>query len=63
MQAPHQADGFHLEVVQEQLGQSHVSLTLDTHSHGATWFQREAAGALMTFPQCTVRNSTRMPIP
>jgi integrase len=38
--------GIHPKVVQEQLGHSSISMTLDTYSHLAPNMQGEAAGAL-----------------
>ncbi len=40
------AAGVHPKVVQERLGHSQVSTTLDTYSHVAPSLQREAAGRI-----------------
>ena len=40
------AAGVHPKVVQERLGHSQVSVTLDTYSHVAPSLQREAAERL-----------------
>jgi integrase len=40
------AAGVHPKVVQERLGHSQVSVTLDTYSHVAPSLQREAAGRI-----------------
>ncbi len=40
------AEGVHPKVVQERLGHSQISLTLDTYSHVLPSMQKEAAGKL-----------------
>ena len=37
------AEGVHPKVVQERLGHSNISLTLDTYSHAVPTMQRDAA--------------------
>jgi integrase len=40
------AEGVHPKIVQERLGHSQISVTLDTYSHVLPTMQREAAGKL-----------------
>ncbi|MCA9108856.1 MAG: site-specific integrase [Planctomycetaceae bacterium] len=48
------ADGVHPKIVQERLGHSQISLTLDTYSHVLPEMDREAAG---TFDRLLKRNA------
>jgi integrase len=40
------SQGVHPKVLQERLGHSQISVTLDTYSHCLPTMQREAAGTL-----------------
>ncbi|OYV96223.1 MAG: hypothetical protein B7Z73_01085 [Planctomycetia bacterium 21-64-5] len=42
------AEGVHPKVVQERLGHSQISITLDTYSHVLEGMQREASDKLET---------------